>query len=122
MLIVKRAWLFLNWCFGHHHRLYSESFPQASAVDISFSTLARKLSRNRLDWGRLTMTEHKCRVCGVSFWTLSNVDYCNRLNCYIKYHLYPNIYQKRTIKSPTKEDTINREQAHEAVSRAIRKR
>lgn len=91
---LKQAWLTSIWFWGLRHRLYSEVEPEATAVDVGLSILAKKMTRNRYTWGKPLMQEHRCKVCGTPFWTLSDVPYCKRLRCYLEWHMYPKIYQR----------------------------
>lgn len=85
-----KAWLTLCWLFGFHHKLYHEKQPKIGDVDVVMQALAMRFSLGRFTWGKTALSEYKCKVCGITYWTVTrNSVLCKRYGCYMKFHLHP---------------------------------
>lgn len=83
---MRKLWLNLCWIFGSRHRVYSETEPTWNAGDLAMDALARKMSGNRLGWGKNNMVKQRCRICGIRFWSLAQLPFCKRRKCYVEWH------------------------------------
>ena len=82
--------LFLKFQFVDKPRMYTESEPILTPLDIKLDRLIKKFKGEGYCWIRTQMFEHVCTVCGRHFWTERKDDprdrTCRKFRCYKELH------------------------------------